>query len=535
MNRDKMATNDSMDTDSDEWDEEEGEVEFCPPVKCLFCAEVCDSPVYMFEHCHQYHNFNIQDVCQLWNLDCFGYIKMVNFIRLKEPSSSDLKALEISDKPPWDNDEFMRPVNPDDPLLQYDIEDVQDLKLSQTDSQSGSNGPPQGAGDPGGGKPVTMSQTEYSQLMARLHATEQRALSAESEMARVLEDMETMRSTAKELVHVAATSSTTSLPVQALTEEEDDVYFSSYSHFGIHEEMLKDVVRTQSYMDFMYQNKDVFTDKIVLDVGCGTGILSMFAARAGAKTVLAVDQSEIIYQAMDISRANGFGDKIQLFKGRLEDVKLPVDKVDIIISEWMGYFLLFESMLDTVVWTRDRYLQPEGRVYPDVCSISLTATDDLELWKNHVTYWDDVYGFRMTCMKSLVVQEASVEVARADGIISDSCVVKEININKCSVSELDFSSDFTLCIRRTSSVTAIVGSFDAYFGHGEDHQIVLQTGPDQPSTHWKQTVFLLEPPIPVREGDNLKGNIVCQKNKKDPRSLVIQLTVGDQRRTYFMQ
>lgn len=70
--------------------------------------------------------------------------------------------------------------------------------------------------------------------------------------------------------------------------------------------LRQDVVRTQSYMDFMYQNKDVFTDKIVLDVGCGTGILSMFAARAGAKTVLAVDQSEIIYQAMDISRSGLF-------------------------------------------------------------------------------------------------------------------------------------------------------------------------------------------------------------------------------------
>lgn len=64
----------------------------------------------------------------------------------------------------------------------------------------------------------------------------------------------------------------------------------------------QDVVRTQSYRDFMYQNKNIFMDKVVLDVGCGTGILSMFAAKAGAKMVLAVDQSEIVYQAMDICR-----------------------------------------------------------------------------------------------------------------------------------------------------------------------------------------------------------------------------------------
>ena len=60
-----------------------------------------------------------------------------------------------------------------------------------------------------------------------------------------------------------------------------DYYFDSYSHFGIHEEMLKDEVRTKSYMNAIENNKHLFKDKIVLDVGCGTGILSMFAARAG--------------------------------------------------------------------------------------------------------------------------------------------------------------------------------------------------------------------------------------------------------------
>lgn len=55
----------------------------------------------------------------------------------------------------------------------------------------------------------------------------------------------------------------------------------------------------------MYQNPTLFQDKVVLDVGCGTGILSMFAARAGARKVIGVDQSEIVYQAMDIVRYSG--------------------------------------------------------------------------------------------------------------------------------------------------------------------------------------------------------------------------------------
>ncbi|GFH18430.1 methyltransf_25 domain-containing protein, partial [Haematococcus lacustris] len=58
-----------------------------------------------------------------------------------------------------------------------------------------------------------------------------------------------------------------------------DYYFDSYSHFGIHEEMLKDHVRTRSYMNAIMNNSFQFKGKVVLDIGCGTGILSLFAAK----------------------------------------------------------------------------------------------------------------------------------------------------------------------------------------------------------------------------------------------------------------
>lgn len=66
--------------------------------------------------------------------------------------------------------------------------------------------------------------------------------------------------------------------------------------------------------------------------------------------------SNIINQARIIVKDNGLDDKVTLIQGKMEEVVLPVDKVDIIISEWMGYFLLYESMLDTVLVARDKYL-----------------------------------------------------------------------------------------------------------------------------------------------------------------------------------
>ena len=75
-----------------------------------------------------------------------------------------------------------------------------------------------------------------------------------------------------------------------------DYYFDSYAHFGIHEEMLKDEVRTLTYRNSMWHNKHLFKGKVVLDVGCGTGILSMFAAKAGAKHVsLVIDWGKLIH------------------------------------------------------------------------------------------------------------------------------------------------------------------------------------------------------------------------------------------------
>ena len=121
-------------------------------------------------------------------------------------------------------------------------------------------------------------------------------------------------------------------------------------------------IRTESYLKAIEKNKQIFKDKIVLDIGCGTGILSIFAARAGAKHVYGIEFADIADYAKKVVEVNKFSEKITIVKSKVEEAILPVEKVDIIISEWMGYFLLYESMLDTVLYARDKWLNKDGYV-----------------------------------------------------------------------------------------------------------------------------------------------------------------------------
>ena len=113
-----------------------------------------------------------------------------------------------------------------------------------------------------------------------------------------------------------------SSPGPAPPRDDDSHYFESYGENGkyslafrfinllitgvdIHAIMIQDKVRTSTYAQFIMTNPTLFRDAIVLDVGCGTGILSLFAAKSGAKRVIAVDASDIAEKATKIVQANG--------------------------------------------------------------------------------------------------------------------------------------------------------------------------------------------------------------------------------------
>ena len=199
--------------------------------------------------------------------------------------------------------------------------------------------------------------------------------------------------------------------------------------------MLEDHKRTGAYYKAVMSNKRQFAGKVVLDVGTGSGILAIFAAKAGARKVYAVEATSIATSARTLIAHNKVGKPacvhgaflslsnppvtfkylphlrspsreaphhsglpigclvpspllphhppglppcpqldhiIEVIQGTIESIELP-EKVDIIISEWMGYFLLRESMLDSVLVARDKFLKPGGALYPSHANMYMTA------------------------------------------------------------------------------------------------------------------------------------------------------------------
>jgi len=307
-------------------------------------------------------------------------------------------------------------------------------------------------------------------------------------------------------------------------KKDHDYYYGSYSHFHIHEEMLKDATRTRTYQQAIENNPEDFKDKIVLDIGCGTGILSIFAARAGAKHVYAIENAEIAHFAREIIKRNGLEDKITVIKGKMEEIELPVKSVDIIISEWMGYFLLYESMLDCVLWARDKYLNKKtGKMLPDTAKVYIAAIEDGQYKAQKKKFWNNVYGVDMSVLTPTVMKEPLVDYVNRDMIMSDSALVLDLDLVTCNKEDVNFSHKYSLKMRYKDRVHGLVGWFDTGFTR-LNKPVVLSTSPYRPNTHWKQTVLYLEKDLNVNVGDVLEGSIAIRQSKENFRELDIKIS-----------
>jgi len=223
----------------------------------------------------------------------------------------------------------------------------------------------------------------------------------------------------------------------------------------------------------------------------------------------------------------------------------------------MGYFLLYESMLDTVLVARDKWLTPGGLLFPDKASLFLVAIEDADYKREKMDFWDNVCelsgrttltrtrtrtrartrrlsdrlvlsspdGFDMSCVKRLAMQEPVVDVCDAEQICTSASCVLSIDLATVTLEDLAFSAKFSLSAARNDYVHALVAYFDCTFSACHK-PVMLSTSPRAPYTHWKQTVLYLDEVLVVNAGESLEGEIRVRRNEKNPRDVDIHLQLA---------
>ncbi|KAF5935041.1 hypothetical protein HYC85_026170 [Camellia sinensis] len=334
-------------------------------------------------------------------------------------------------------------------------------------------------------------------------------------------------------------------------------YFCTYALLYHQKEMLCDRVRMEAYYNAVFENKHHFHGKevvfelfgtklvnrwrkTVLDVGTGSGILAIWAGQAGARKVYAVEATKMSEHARELVKANNLQDVVEVIE------------VDVIISEWMGYFLLRESMFDSVICARDRWLKPTGVMYPSNARMWLAPIrsgltnqkmsdyeGSMDDWFYFLDQTKTYYGVDMSVLtkpfaeeqKKYYLQTSLWNNLHPNQVIGTAAIIKDIDCLTATVNDiLNLRASILSSISSEETrLCGFAGWFDVHFRGSKENpaqqEIELTTAPSEDySTHWGQQVFLLHPPISVSEGDDLNINFSMDRSKENHRLMEVELS-----------
>lgn len=246
--------------------------------------------------------------------------------------------------------------------------------------------------------------------------------------------------------------------------------------------MLADVVRNEAYRHALL--RAVQPGDAVLDVGAGTGVLSLFAAAAGARRVYAVERARVAQiQAVRSVRA------IEVIRADILRARLP-EKVDVLVSEWMGAYGVDENLLLPTLIARDRWLAPGGLIVPGRVTAWLAPVEP-------APGLVPVAGGRMWWARSTLATGLLV----APGL-------QMWTTDVTSVPAAQALLPARAALRFKAARDATVGGLVAWFS-ADLCGISLTNAPGAPPTHWGEFVFPLARPVQVDQGAEIAVRFAC--------------------------
>ncbi len=282
---------------------------------------------------------------------------------------------------------------------------------------------------------------------------------------------------------------------------------SYFSEVHVHEKMLGDQARVDAYHKAI--RKHIAEGDVVVDLGTGTGILSLFAAQQNPKRIYAIDHGDIIELAKHVAEENATSN-ITFMKVHSQQFS-PDERVDVILHEQMGSELFNEYMVPNICDLRDRLLTENGRIIPHAFDLFLEPVCLKDEYAIPFLWENDLHGVRLDSLKGWIERHKEM---RASLLRSAQRRIAPHEVDHfLSKPESIFSLDLytarpgTLTTRWHQHKPVVrsgrMDGFCLYFNVVFDDEITLDNSPFSRPTNWGCHLIRTEQ-LHLDEGDVLE-------------------------------
>jgi SAM-dependent methyltransferase len=258
----------------------------------------------------------------------------------------------------------------------------------------------------------------------------------------------------------------------------------------VHRGLLQDESRTNAFRDAI--RRSVTPDSVVLDLGAGSGILSFFAAEAGARQVFAVDATHSADLASFLARHLGFADRIQVIHDRSTNIELP-ERANVLVTETLGAFGFNEQILSSVIDARARLLTADAVIIPRSIDLYLVPVDDASIYERRVNWWNGKpYGFDFSPLA--VFASNNVFIGSLGSASFLATPERVIAADLTTITSADVSGRAHFTIARAGLLHGFAGWFRATIADG------IELSNEVPGSHWEHVFLPLQSSIAVEAG-----------------------------------
>jgi protein arginine N-methyltransferase 1 len=250
--------------------------------------------------------------------------------------------------------------------------------------------------------------------------------------------------------------------------------------------------------------KAVRPGDVVLDLGCGSGILGLLSFRAGASRVIAIDSTAMIEVAREVFRRSGFANSCELRRGSSFHVQTS-ELVDVVVCDHVGCFGFDYGILELLRDARERFLKPQGIVLPSRVKLMLGAVQS-DVARARIDRWrSEKVPQELDWLATNSVNTKQVVKLTPENILGEPCELETINLT--SESREFFSCTAQLTVRRSGILHGLAGWFECELIEG----VWMTNSPLSEEAIDRPQAFLpIGEPTSVQSGERIEVTVMAR-------------------------